>query len=275
MKNERTPGADRPSLEDVLDAYSEEGARRATLEAWIARFPEYEAELIEFTLTWLELERLPDTKEQQSAEVLELRGISVLGQVLHELRLRDDVVASPSQAGGSGNYDATDIANAAGPADSEASKIAEDSVHAGAGPPTNALAMKPVALEGGGAANTGSPPFESLKTVAEGRGLTLEMLAAVTKMSVTMIAALHRRLVVVSTLPHEVLETIGREVGRSTDAVRAYLALAPILPESANYKADRPPAIPKQIDFFELVRTDPELADNDRSYWLGLEMREL
>jgi hypothetical protein len=92
-------------------------------------------------------------------------------------------------------------------------------------------------------------------------------------MSVTTVVALHRRLVVVSSIPSEALAAVGQAISYSTEAVRAYLALEPTLPSLANYRAERTPAIQKQIDFFELIRTDPELHESDRAYWLGLERR--
>lgn len=248
MTDERSPtGAGAaPSLEDVLDAYTAEGPGREALETWIARFPQYDAELIEFTLTWFEIERLPEGDLRESVETLDLRGASVLGQVLHELRLRDEAAAL--------------VQHFEGEVAAQGFRVADAGYQNADG-----------AKESRVSASAGTPPFPSLMAAAEVHGLTLERLAATTKMSVPVVAALHRRLVILSSIPNEAIVALGRAISHPPEAVRAYLALEPALPELANYKAERAPKLQRQIDFFDLVRTDPELHKSDKSYWLGLE----
>lgn len=55
------------SLDDVLDAYSEasEIPSREILAEWIARYPQFEHELIEFTVAWIQSEELPEIPGDQ------------------------------------------------------------------------------------------------------------------------------------------------------------------------------------------------------------------
>src|SRR5260370_12950887 len=90
------PGPTTATLEDVLDAYAAAGPSREHLEVWAQKFPEYERELVDLTVQWLMLKHIPPAESTVDVSMLELRGASVLGQVLHELRSRDASTEAPS-----------------------------------------------------------------------------------------------------------------------------------------------------------------------------------
>ncbi len=77
-------------LEDVLEAYVAANSSRSrdVLAEWIRRYPQYEHELTEFTVNWSLATWLPPAPDRQEVdeETLVLRGMSVVQDVLHNLR---------------------------------------------------------------------------------------------------------------------------------------------------------------------------------------------
>lgn len=83
--NERTR---RETIEDVLNAYVDSATESSytALTEWIQRYPEYEKELTDFTVSWSLRETLPrsaDAKEVDE-ETLVLRGMSVVQSILNK-----------------------------------------------------------------------------------------------------------------------------------------------------------------------------------------------
>lgn len=78
----------REKLEDVLNYYTASVSEpsRAVLWEWIQRYPHYERELTEFTVSWTLMENLPMHPEAKEAneETLVRRGMSVVEQLLPE-----------------------------------------------------------------------------------------------------------------------------------------------------------------------------------------------
>ena len=70
MNNSFEPG----SVQQVLDAYFEASSKpsREILAEWIARYPQYKRELIDFTVGWIQAERLP---KREGMEIDPARGI--------------------------------------------------------------------------------------------------------------------------------------------------------------------------------------------------------
>lgn len=113
----------RERLEDVLDAYvaSGGGPNSTSLADWIRRYPEFERELTEFAASWSLMKALPPSPdaEQVSEEVLVLRGMSVVENLLHQQRLAASTVATnPIQdlltAGKACGLEPRELAQAAG-----------------------------------------------------------------------------------------------------------------------------------------------------------------
>jgi hypothetical protein len=119
-----------------------------------------------------------------------------------------------------------------------------------------------------------SSPLSSLIGAADEQGITLDAFAHETGLSVGLIATLNNRLVRVGSIPREAVESVARVLGRSVDAVLAYLRLPPTLSMSAQYKAERTPTAAPQRDFFELVRMDRELTEEQKQRWLALDPKQ-
>lgn len=79
------------TLEDVLNAYMAANTERSrdVLAEWIRRYPQYEHELTKFTVNWSLATWLPPTPDRREVdeETLVLRGMSVVQDVLHNLKI--------------------------------------------------------------------------------------------------------------------------------------------------------------------------------------------
>lgn len=220
MQTERSRIMD--TLNDVLDAYaaSTPGPNFETLREWVRRYPEFEAELTEFTIDWRLLHTLsPAAQATADEETLVLRGMSIVEGLLYAQRMH----AAEERAEGSAT---------------EGSKM--------------------------------SSPLRSLIGAAAERDVTLDAFAQTTGLSASLIATLNNRLVIVNSIPHQAVESVARVLGRSLEAVLAYLQLPPRLPMTAQYKADQTPTVAHPRDFFDLVRMDRELTEKQKKQWLAL-----
>jgi hypothetical protein len=86
-------------LETVLQSYVETTSEPSpqTLKQWVHRYPQFERELTEFTLTWNLVNTLPANEvDQIDTQVLVQHGLGVLQDVLRQLELHQQ--AAPVQA---------------------------------------------------------------------------------------------------------------------------------------------------------------------------------
>lgn len=80
-------------LEDVLNEYVASSAEpnKEILEEWLHHYPQYEQELLDFTISWSLMEQLPPypTKDEVDEETLVLRGMSIVQNLLHQRKIQD------------------------------------------------------------------------------------------------------------------------------------------------------------------------------------------
>ena len=77
------------NLDDILGAYisAVQKPNRESLIEWIQQYPQYERELTEFTVAWIQMEVFPPKKrEEPENNILVLRGMSIVQNLLHEHR---------------------------------------------------------------------------------------------------------------------------------------------------------------------------------------------
>lgn len=112
-----------------------------------------------------------------------------------------------------------------------------------------------------------SAPIAGLKKEAEARGLTLQSLASATRLTVPLLVKLDRRLIRSASIPRQAVERIAAELGRSFEAVVAYLQGPPQFASQASFRADAAPQMPDQQDFFDAVETDLTMTDAQKDEW--------
>ena len=110
-------------------------------------------------------------------------------------------------------------------------------------------------------------PLSGLRKEAEARGMTIQALAAATRLSVPLLVKLDRRLIRFASIPRQAIESIGAELGRSFEVVAAYLQGDPQFASQASFRADAAPQMPGQQDFFEAVETDLTMDAAQKAEW--------
>ncbi len=86
------------NLNDVLDAYmaATQNPSREILTEWIRKYPQYEKELTDFTVVWIQMESFPPAeREELDEDILVLRGMSVVQNLLHKIKARPTVEQQP------------------------------------------------------------------------------------------------------------------------------------------------------------------------------------
>jgi hypothetical protein len=124
------------------------------------------------------------------------------------------------------------------------------------------------------AAVAAAVPFESLLAEAQSHGLEPAHLAQATGLGVAALAKLERRLIRFGSIPREAIERLAAAVQRGTDAVAAYLQGSPQFAAAAAHRAEQAPQLAEQEDFFEAVRADPTMTEEQRAAWLSLADRD-
>ena len=203
------------SLDDVLDAYSEasEIPSREILADWIARYPQYERELIEFTVAWIQSEELPEIPGDQKDLSARLQGgLHIVQQIYEKRRAEDQAQNQQSRA-------------------------------------------KMVSL------------------IMDGSflGWSTDQFARQINLSVAILRKLENRLINAATIPIDLIKLIGDSIQRDPSEITAYLGQPPMLQPGQMYKSKQPPIIGKPQDFFDAIRNDGELTDEQRTYWLSFE----
>jgi len=109
--------------------------------------------------------------------------------------------------------------------------------------------------------------------VSEARWLqwSPDALAARLELSGTLLAKLDRRLIEHLTIPMQLIENLALTLKRDVISILRYLGQDSTLALGARYKATQAPQVPEKMSFFDAVRNDPELSDEQRQHWLALE----
>jgi hypothetical protein len=205
------------SLDELLDAYCEasEEPNREILAEWIARYPQFERELIDFTVAWIQSEELPELADNQQDKEAGLQaGLRIAQQIYEKMGTDGLVQKSPSR-----------------------------------------------------------PKLVSLILDGSLRGWPTDDFAQRINLSVAILRKLESRLITVATIPGNLIERISASLQRDRSEVIAYLEQEPVIQRDLRYKSKQSPRLGRQQNFFDAVRNDGELSDEQRTYWLSFEGR--
>ena len=111
-------------------------------------------------------------------------------------------------------------------------------------------------------------PIVSLYSDIERNGFTVKTFAPVARLSETVIEAFNTREVRFSSIARQAIENVASALGRSAQDLGNYLS-QPANPQPMHARADESPQFSSQMDFFELIATDPDLSQEDKQYWLA------
>ena len=124
----------------------------------------------------------------------------------------------------------------------------------------------------GAALASSGATIESLIGAGRDRGLAPSQLARVAGIGEILLRKLDRRLIAFARLPREasdaLVEALAAAIERGTESVARYLQQGPVLAAAA-YRAEQAPQLAEPEDFFDAVRNDPTMTDEQRTRWLA------
>ncbi len=85
-----------------------------------------------------------------------------------------------------------------------------------------------------------------------------------------LIRKLDRRLLRYASIPQEAIDLLAQTLRQQISVITQYLQGGPTLAQGASYRSEKAPALVEQEDFFEAVRNDRTLSDEQRHFWLSL-----
>ena len=203
------------SVEQVLDSYVADSKMpsREKLQEWIKRYPQFEHELIEFTVAWTQTEFFPRKKGQEIDRDARIRtGLNIARQVYDQQGAEHKSVEIPNK-----------------------------------------------------------PPLRSIFHESAPLGYSPDRLAQQLNISMSIMRKIENRLLLVDSIPSNLIEKIAQTLQRTVQEVSLYLMAPPVVPQSLRLKSQQAPKINRQQSFFEAVRLDRSISDEQRSYWLSLE----
>jgi len=200
------------SLAEVLDAYTLalQIPNRAILIEYIHLYPQFEQELIDFTMAWMEAKNSPSTAEMEPDD----SNFIQLGMV-----------------------------------------AAQEAFH-----------------QPGEVKRTKSS-FQSILKEAKLKGLSIDQFASLLNLSTLLIQKIDLRVIVYHTIPFEIIQSFAENLGRNVREIAGYLILPPMQSTTVRYKSSKAPELGKQRSFFEEVREDHLLSEEQQKYWLSKEFK--
>ncbi len=120
------------------------------------------------------------------------------------------------------------------------------------------------------AASAPVAPIVSLLEEGRARDLTPRQLAQAAEFGDSSLRKLDRRLIRFDSIPSQAIEALAAAIQRGIDSVVQYLQQEPTFAAGMQYRAEQAPQLAAQEDFFDAVRNDPTMSEEQRARWLAL-----
>jgi hypothetical protein len=298
------------SLDGVLEAYAidDQEPSLAALRLWIARYPQYADELTDFTARWSMLKWIPGRTSDPFSDAADihyvaaesqvvdtnidgaddptllLRGMSAVHNALYQARLRRNAEQpAPAVRHAAEKGVESSLAERAREAltrspDRATVDSPEPEKHLSIDASTLPRAGSVVPLSPGDVLSAVTPVdacilpgIGSIFGEAKLRGLTVPSLANRLDLSVGCLGKLNRRRIDTESIPNQILRRLATCLNRPLGDVTAYLRQPPMFAPYAHHHASDSPALVVHLqDFADAVRSDPELASEQRDRLLAL-----
>jgi hypothetical protein len=125
---------------------------------------------------------------------------------------------------------------------------------------------------------TAAVSIASLLAAAQSRDLTPRQLAAAVGIGSALLRKLDLRRIDIVQMPRDAIDALATALatalGRAADEVAAYLRQGPALAAMAR-RAEQAPEVGPPEDFFDAIRNDTTMTDEQKQRWLAFESREL
>jgi hypothetical protein len=116
-------------------------------------------------------------------------------------------------------------------------------------------------------------PFSSLIKESGKVGLALNQLAERARLSVPIVRKLDLHQISPTTIPDQVIQTFAELLQKSMEAMSTYFYRPVQAIPNPSFRSDRAPRIVQQ-DFFEAIRKDKLMKEEDRQYWLSYKSQD-
>lgn len=113
--------------------------------------------------------------------------------------------------------------------------------------------------------------------LAEGArlGLTIDQLSNACRLSLPIVRKLDQRLISFPSIPHQAIDCLSKEIKRSPAVVADYLKQSMTLAKGAAYRSRAAPKVPAEPqNFFDAIKQDSTIKEQERNYWLSLIPKE-
>lgn len=107
----------------------------------------------------------------------------------------------------------------------------------------------------------------------EKKGFTLKTFGEITRLPETVFEAFNTREVRFGSIVRQAIKNVASVLGIPEQTVDNFLLLASN-PQPMHARADESPRFSSQMEFLELIETDPDLRDDDKQYWLSQKTQE-
>jgi hypothetical protein len=116
-----------------------------------------------------------------------------------------------------------------------------------------------------------SRPFLGFIKEAKDLHISLDEFAERIGLTPALLAAIDQRMMRYASLPAELIQGLVDIVGMELPTGRLYLQTQQAISGAQRFKSDQTPQVSEQVDFFDEVRVDPDLTEEQRQRWLALE----
>lgn len=116
-------------------------------------------------------------------------------------------------------------------------------------------------------------PIRALFTEASRRRLSQVQFASLLSFTTSILEKINYHLVQYESIPLHLIEAIADVLELDKLSVVAFLQRPAVIPQGAQFKSRQVPQVKPQEDFFDLIRTDPDLTEEQRKYWLMYEAK--
>ena len=120
-------------------------------------------------------------------------------------------------------------------------------------------------------ASVSVPSFESLIAEGWGNGLEPRQLAQVSRLGVSLLRKLDRRLIRYASIPRDAIRGLAEAIRSDEASVSAYLQQSSALAAATEHRSEQAPALTEPEDFFDSVRADPTISHGDAAHWLEIQ----
>jgi hypothetical protein len=115
--------------------------------------------------------------------------------------------------------------------------------------------------------------LDSLLKAGTEAGLSADQLKDEFNLSMVMMRKMENRFLLSETIPADLIQRMAQTLKRNIQEVLSYLNQEPMIPDGVRLKSHQSPKIGQKESFFDALRKDDSLNEDQRTYWLSFEKK--